>query len=695
MLFSRRFASLVCALFAVLAGTVARAQSYTSVVVFGDSLSDVGNAAHLTQGQFGLRYPSPLFGYTDGRFTDGADSKPAAQAYFGVWVEQMAGGFAAKPAIKASLDGGTDFAYGDATTEDGTRTVSKTVAGLPLSVTIHNLGQQVTDYLATSPTPSGTTLYVIWGGANDLYADSGAAGVTAAAARETALLQRLVDAGGTEFMVPNLPPLGAVPDHAGGSNAAALNAAAASFRVQLATDLGALLTSAAMRGKTLHIYQPDVFTRFMAVAASPMAYGLANVTSAAQGITGNPDTYLIWDGLHPTTTGHHFVAAAAENLLTPLAASTTTLSVSPPTTVEGQAVTLKATVTGTGPLAKATGLVTFFSGTGAGATAIGAAVLDPAGTATTTFSQATVAGSPYTITAVYAGDTAYLNSTSAPATLLAVATPLPTTTTLSSSSVNANQGDPVRLTATVASMTGIPGGTVNFLEGTTTLGSGTLNGSGVATFATSTLAAGSHVITAAYVPSGVFAGSTSAAITVTVTAQAIQFGFSPTSLTIQRGSTGATTITFTPMGGLTGTVVPNCGTLPASLSCTFSPTSVTLSGGAPQRVTLTIGTTAVSGLELPQRPGSRGLTSFYAVLLLPFLGLGAGFAGPGRRRKLRGIWMALLVTTVSAGAMLGLNGCGSSSKSKTAAPGTYTVNVGYTLNGTASLVQHPLQVTVQ
>jgi len=141
--------------------------------------------------------------------------------------------------------------------------------------------------------------------------------------------------------------------------------------------------------------------------------------------------------------------------------------------------------------------------------------------------------------------------------------------------------------------------------------------------------------------------------------------------------------------------MPNCGTLPASLSCTFSPTSVTLSGGAPQRVTLTIGTTAVSGLDLPQRPGSRGLTSLYAVLLLPLLGLGAGFAGPGQRRKLRGIWMASLVTTVSAGALLGLSGCGSSSKSKTVAPGTYTVPVGYTFNGTAILLPHPLQVTVQ
>jgi hypothetical protein len=44
----------------------------------------------------------------------------------------------------------------------------------------------------------------------------------------------------------------------------------------------------------------------------------------------------------------------------------------------------------------------------------------------------------------------------------------------------------------------IPTGTVTFLDGTSTLGTGTLNSSGSATFTTSTLAAGTHQITASY-----------------------------------------------------------------------------------------------------------------------------------------------------------------------------------------------------
>ena len=54
-------------------------------------------------------------------------------------------------------------------------------------------------------------------------------------------------------------------------------------------------------------------------------------------------------------------------------------------------------------------------------------------------------------------------------------------------------GQSVTFTATVVPSTG----TVTFLDGTTALGSGTLSG-GVATFSSSTFAAGTHSITASY-----------------------------------------------------------------------------------------------------------------------------------------------------------------------------------------------------
>jgi hypothetical protein len=77
----------------------------------------------------------------------------------------------------------------------------------------------------------------------------------------------------------------------------------------------------------------------------------------------------------------------------------------------------------------------------------------------------------------------------------------------------------VTFTATLTGSGVKPTGTVTFLDGTTKLGTGTLNGSGVATFATSTLAVGRQSITASYGGDGNYITATSTVVTVTVTAK--------------------------------------------------------------------------------------------------------------------------------------------------------------------------------
>jgi len=67
----------------------------------------------------------------------------------------------------------------------------------------------------------------------------------------------------------------------------------------------------------LKVYQLDVFRLLSGIVAAPSAYTLTNVTMPAQNqFTVDPDTYLFWDDLHPTTRGHNIVAGSAVKLLT-------------------------------------------------------------------------------------------------------------------------------------------------------------------------------------------------------------------------------------------------------------------------------------------------------------------------------------------------------------------------------------------
>jgi Bacterial Ig-like domain (group 3) len=88
----------------------------------------------------------------------------------------------------------------------------------------------------------------------------------------------------------------------------------------------------------------------------------------------------------------------------------------------------------------------------------------------------------------------------------------PTSTGLTSSLNPSLLGQSVTFTATVTGAGGTPTGTVTFKDGSTTLGLGTLDGTGQATFSTSALSLGNHNITAVYGGDSNFNGSTSAVL---------------------------------------------------------------------------------------------------------------------------------------------------------------------------------------
>jgi hypothetical protein len=167
-------------------------------------------------------------------------------------------------------------------------------------------------------------------------------------------------------------------------------------------------------------------------------------------------------------------------------------------------VTFTATVSVTAPGAGTpTGTVTFMDGAatlGTGTVSGGVA----------TFTTATLSVGHHNVTAVYGGDASFNGSSSTP---VDQEVQKAETTTALTSSVNPSAvGQSVTFTATVtvaAPGAGTPTGTVSFKEGATTLGTGTVNGAGVATFTTAALAAGSHYITATFSGDGSFNGSTS------------------------------------------------------------------------------------------------------------------------------------------------------------------------------------------
>ena len=192
-------------------------------------------------------------------------------------------------------------------------------------------------------------------------------------------------------------------------------------------------------------------------------------------------------------------------------ASTITISSTPNPSLVGQAVNLTADVISSNPQLTPGGTVQFRDG----ATVLGTAPVNLPGSAT--FLTNALSVGSHSITAAYSGDINYAPNVSS--TRTQVVNPLPASTTALISSLDPSKlGQVVTFTATVTSSGGTPAGTVVFRDSDTTIGDGTLDGSGVATFATNSLTVGTHAITAVYGGSSSIATSTSSVLSQVVDA---------------------------------------------------------------------------------------------------------------------------------------------------------------------------------
>ncbi|MBV9659314.1 MAG: SGNH/GDSL hydrolase family protein [Verrucomicrobia bacterium] len=318
---------------AALAPSVAQAQSpFSQFVIFGDSLSDTGNHADRSTAQTNVRFPTDFFRYTDGRYTSGPDLARFRVVYShtfrGLWHEQLSRIFFNQDPARPSLEGGTDYAYGDARTTAGTHdnvisAVGPLVRGGIYDVTIDDMGKQVNDYLsAVGGQADPKALYILWGANNDLAsANPTPAGVAAAVANEVGQIQQLAIAGARNFFVYNVPPLGDTPVVAalGAATAAGANQLAAGFDANIGPAIAQLQAGlAAAAGINIKVTIADSFTLLRLAEANPRAYGFDNVNGFGQqaGPRDDADRFLFWDGFHPTAAGHYQLAVEAFSDLT-------------------------------------------------------------------------------------------------------------------------------------------------------------------------------------------------------------------------------------------------------------------------------------------------------------------------------------------------------------------------------------------
>jgi len=261
--------------------------SYTesSLYVFGDSLSDVGNANIASAGLI------PDRNYFAGRFSNGP-----------LYADQLA--VILKTAMKPSRSYGSNYAF----------------AGANSNV----INAQVSNYKANvNDSADPDARYIIWSGANDLLdlvktpVSDPTTTIDTAIAHIKNAIRKLSSINASQIFVINQINLAHLPrviqlDTDLANSISLASQLSTQFNSALQTMLDSLNTEENIMTTSI-----DVFTLFEDVVANPENYNLTSVTDACytrdesefeltgnETICANPDEYLFWDSLHPTTIGH-------------------------------------------------------------------------------------------------------------------------------------------------------------------------------------------------------------------------------------------------------------------------------------------------------------------------------------------------------------------------------------------------------
>ncbi|KAB8319327.1 SGNH/GDSL hydrolase family protein [Tolypothrix campylonemoides VB511288] len=300
---------LVTAGFALLSLTVplkASAADFSQFVVFGDSLSDTGNLFNVTQGlPTGPLPPDPP--YFQGRFSNDK-----------IWVDYLGDNLGLPPTtitdlivqLRTTAPEGVNYAFGGSLSGQGN---FLNVPGVP--GVLEQVGSFTQPFLTNNQKVDPNGLYAVWGGAND-YLFTQNPDVTQTVKNVSDSVGLLAQAGAKNILVFNLPDLGKTPLVSATGNTNAFTTLTNNHNAALAAALGQLSNTPGV-----NIIPVDVDSLFNRVLANPSEFGFTNVTAPCvvgdlvQGVLtsvcNNPNDFLFFDSVHPSSSAHKLVADTA------------------------------------------------------------------------------------------------------------------------------------------------------------------------------------------------------------------------------------------------------------------------------------------------------------------------------------------------------------------------------------------------
>jgi phospholipase/lecithinase/hemolysin len=299
----------------------ASAGTFSQLVVFGDSLSDAGNAAAITANNFP---PSPF------PYAGPASNGPTAAQYlaqrFGVPVElgwPVTTATSNNFAVLGGLNGVGNYNV-QIGNPPGLGAVFPTIAGT-------GIGQQIARYQSQHPVvpDAAHTLFMVWGGPNNAFLAVESPGaslasisqaMTLALADLMADIQQLAAMGAAHILVPKMPDLGLTPEAlaAGPGAQAVLSLVTQGYNLGIDQLLAGLDAALSPLGVALYDFDTPAF--FADITANAAGYGFTNTTQSCfnpkaspldfTGVLGGCAGYLYFDNVHPSTAAHALLANA-------------------------------------------------------------------------------------------------------------------------------------------------------------------------------------------------------------------------------------------------------------------------------------------------------------------------------------------------------------------------------------------------